>query len=160
MEKLSILCERLNDIIDAMIAEGHHQSGDEVVRDIAVLLEEREKRLAALRAAIEEGEVSGFGEPFDLEEFLVEMRSNRKEKSAAEQWAASRSLPKCAPTWDFESFGAALGRRPGGALHPRYLERIRENSGKSKTWPCLSRIPHGLLADARGITRDHLSHGG
>ena len=73
MEKLAELCERLNDLIDAIIAEGHYKTGDEVVRAIAVLLEERERKLAGLRAAIAEGEASGPGEPFDLEEFLEEM---------------------------------------------------------------------------------------
>jgi len=84
MDKLQQLCDRLNDLIDAQLAEGHYQTGDEVIRAIALLLEEREKSLAALRAAIEEGEASGFGEPFDLEKFIVEMRVGKDEKSAAE----------------------------------------------------------------------------
>ena len=73
METHAELRRRLNDIIDALIAEGHYKTGDEAVRAIAELLEEREKKVAALRAALEEGENSGPGEPFDLEEFLAEM---------------------------------------------------------------------------------------
>jgi antitoxin ParD1/3/4 len=84
METHAELRRRLNDIIDALIAEGHYKTGDEAVRAIAELLEEREKKVAALRAAVEEGEASGFGEPFDLEDFFEEMRSGKEAKSAAE----------------------------------------------------------------------------
>jgi antitoxin ParD1/3/4 len=41
------------------------------------LLEEHETKLEALRAALIEGEQSGAATPFDIEEFLDEMRSNR-----------------------------------------------------------------------------------
>lgn len=67
------LRRRLNDLIDALIAEGRYETGEEAARAIAELLDARAKKIAALRAAIEEGEASGPGEPFDLEEFLDEM---------------------------------------------------------------------------------------
>jgi len=80
MDKLSELCDRLNDLIDAMIAEGHYQSGGEVVLAIALLLEEREKKHAALRAAIAEGEASGPGRPFDFDEFIARKMKEHEEK--------------------------------------------------------------------------------
>jgi antitoxin ParD1/3/4 len=86
METHAELRRRLNDVIDDLIAEGHYKTGDEAVRAIAELLEAREKKLADLRAAIEEGENSGPGEPFDLEEFLAEMHRmhapDKKEEAA------------------------------------------------------------------------------
>jgi antitoxin ParD1/3/4 len=86
MEKHAELRRRMNDIIDALIAESHYKTGDEAVRAIAELLEEREAKLADLRAAIEEGERSGPGEPFDLDEFLAEMHQKhaggKKEEAA------------------------------------------------------------------------------
>jgi antitoxin ParD1/3/4 len=84
MEEHSELRRRLNDLVDELVAEGLYKTGDEAVRAIAALLEAREKKLAAFRAAIEEGEVSGPWEEFDLETFLQEMRSGKEEKSAAE----------------------------------------------------------------------------
>lgn len=76
MSELSGFRQRLDDFVDAEIAEGHFQNAEEVVRAIAQLLEVREKKLAVLRAALDEGESSVPGEPFDLDEFLAEM--NRK----------------------------------------------------------------------------------
>ncbi len=77
MEKHAELRSRLNDLIEALIAEGHYKTGDEAVRAIAELLEEREKKVAALRAAIEEGENSGDWEEFDLEEFIARKKKER-----------------------------------------------------------------------------------
>lgn len=89
MDEHSELRRRLNDLIDALIAEGHYKTGDEAVRAIAEILDAREKKLAALRAAIEEGENSGPGESFDLQEFLDEMHRSvecgeNENKTAAE----------------------------------------------------------------------------
>jgi Arc/MetJ-type ribon-helix-helix transcriptional regulator len=81
MDDHSELRRKLNALIDALIAEGHYQAGHDVIDAIAQLLDERDKRIAAL---IDEGEASGFAEPFDFEEFLVEMRNSKDEKSAAE----------------------------------------------------------------------------
>ena len=73
MEKLDRLRDRLNDFVDAQIAEGFYESGDEVILALKQLFAARDEKLAALRAALDEGEASGPGEPFDLEEFLEEM---------------------------------------------------------------------------------------
>ncbi|HEX4293343.1 MAG TPA: type II toxin-antitoxin system ParD family antitoxin [Rhizomicrobium sp.] len=71
METHAELRRRLNDAIDDLIAGGHYKTGDEAVRAIAEILEAREKKLAELRAAIEEGENSGPWEEVDLEEFIA-----------------------------------------------------------------------------------------
>ena len=42
------------------------------------LLEEKEKKIAALRSAIEEGEASGYVEDFDAEAFLKEIKARKK----------------------------------------------------------------------------------
>jgi antitoxin ParD1/3/4 len=39
-------------------------------------LEEREVRVAALRAAMVEGEISGAAEPFDFDAFVAELRAD------------------------------------------------------------------------------------
>ena len=77
MEEHSELRRRLNDLIDALIVEGYYKTGDEAVRAIAELLEAREKKLADLRAALDEGENSGPWEEFDLEEFLARQTKER-----------------------------------------------------------------------------------
>ena len=41
-------------------------------------LEEEEQKIAALRAAIEEGEASGYVEDFDFESHLEELKAKRK----------------------------------------------------------------------------------
>ena len=41
-------------------------------------LEEDEQKIAALRAAIEEGEASGYVEDFDFESHLEELKAKRK----------------------------------------------------------------------------------
>jgi uncharacterized protein with HEPN domain len=42
-----------------------------------LLLEEKEKKIAALRSAIEEGEASGYVEEFDAEAFLKEIKARK-----------------------------------------------------------------------------------
>lgn len=57
------------------VKDGRYASTSEVIRAGLRLLEIEEEKLEALRKAIQEGIDSGPGEPFDLEQFLVEMRS-------------------------------------------------------------------------------------
>ena len=57
------------------VREGRYGSTSEVVRAGLRLLEAEEEKLEALRRAIEDGIASGPAAPFDLEEFLIEMRS-------------------------------------------------------------------------------------
>lgn len=79
MEKHDELRRRLNELIDALIAEGRYQSGDEVIDAIAELLDERDKKIAAL---IDEGEASGPAEPFDFDDFIARKMKEHQEVSS------------------------------------------------------------------------------
>ena len=57
--------------------EGHYNSANNVVRAGLRLLEEQAAALAALRAALVEGEQSGASAPFDFEAFIARKRAAR-----------------------------------------------------------------------------------
>ena len=65
------------DFVDQQVAGGRYGSASDVVRAGLRLLEEREARLAALRAALIEGEGGGVARPLDIEAFLKTKRSAR-----------------------------------------------------------------------------------
>jgi len=60
------LGEHLTSFVEAQVRQGRYSSASDVVRAALPLLEEREVKLEALRAALIEGEHSGPSTPFDL----------------------------------------------------------------------------------------------
>jgi antitoxin ParD1/3/4 len=70
-----VISDRLADFVERQVAEGRYGSASDVVRAGLRLLEEQETRLAALRAALIEGEESGSATPFDMEAFIARKRA-------------------------------------------------------------------------------------
>lgn len=68
------LSEPLQRFVHGQVATGRYGSASDVVRAGLRLLEEREAKLAILRAALEEGEASGPSTPFDFEAFITDRR--------------------------------------------------------------------------------------
>jgi antitoxin ParD1/3/4 len=71
------LGEHFNKFVEAQVGEGRYSSASDVVRAGLRLLEEQEATLAALRAALIEGEQSGPSTPFDFEAFIARKRSSQ-----------------------------------------------------------------------------------
>ena len=71
-----ILSEHFMAFIERQVQQGRYGSASDVVRAGLRLLEERESKLDALRAALIEGEQSGKATPFDFDNFIE--RKSRK----------------------------------------------------------------------------------
>ena len=70
------LVDHLSAFVETQLQEGRYRSTDEVVAAALRLLEE-EQKLERLKAAILEGEESGFPEDaFDFDEFIAEMKTS------------------------------------------------------------------------------------
>ncbi|UAL11546.1 type II toxin-antitoxin system ParD family antitoxin [Caulobacter segnis] len=67
-----VLSEHFQSFIAEQVEDGRYGSASEVVRAGLRLLEDRETRLARLRAALLEGEQSGVAEEFDLDAFIAD----------------------------------------------------------------------------------------
>lgn len=69
----------LGDHFEGFIAEqvekGRYGASSELVREGLRLVDEREQKVDVLRAAVQEGFDSGPAEPFDIEEFIREVKS-------------------------------------------------------------------------------------
>jgi antitoxin ParD1/3/4 len=68
------LGEHFTNFIEEQVNEGRYSNASDVMRAALRLLEEREARLTALRAALIEGEESGASKPFDFEAFMAHKR--------------------------------------------------------------------------------------
>lgn len=72
------LGSHFDQFIQGILCEGRYKNASEVVRAGLRLLEEEEKKMIALRHAIEEGINSGLAEDFDPDEHLNMLKANRK----------------------------------------------------------------------------------
>jgi antitoxin ParD1/3/4 len=72
------LGEHFTEFVDTQVQHGKYATASEVVRAGLRLLEEHEDYIAAVRAALIEGEESGEPEPFDFDVFLAQMHNERK----------------------------------------------------------------------------------
>lgn len=72
------LGEHFNSFVEEQVKEGRYGNASDVMRAALRLLEEREARLAALRAALIEGERSGPSKPFDFEAFIAHKRKQKR----------------------------------------------------------------------------------
>ena len=70
------LGEHFSSFVEAQVGQGRYSSASDVVRAGLRLLEEQEAKLAALRAALIEGEQSGASTPFDFEAFVARKRDS------------------------------------------------------------------------------------
>jgi antitoxin ParD1/3/4 len=68
------LGDHFADFVESQVARGRYGSASEVVRAGLRLLEDQEAQLAALRAALVDGETSGASTPFDFEAFIARKR--------------------------------------------------------------------------------------
>jgi antitoxin ParD1/3/4 len=67
--------EHFDQFVDQQVNAGRYRNASDVVRAGLRLLEEHEAQLAALRAALIEGEESGMATPFDFEAFIAGKRN-------------------------------------------------------------------------------------
>lgn len=64
--------------IQSILKEGRYKNASEAVRAGLRLLEEEEKKIVALRNAIDEGIKSGIVDDFDPKKHLEQLKSKRK----------------------------------------------------------------------------------
>lgn len=69
-----VLGERYDKFIAQLLEDGRYASASEVLREGLRLVEEREQKFEALRAALKRGEASELDAEFDADEFIAKMR--------------------------------------------------------------------------------------
>lgn len=72
------LGDYFDDFIQSILREGRYKNTSEIVRAGLRLLEEEEKKVIALRNAIEEGISSGLAKDFDPEQHLKMLKTKKK----------------------------------------------------------------------------------
>lgn len=65
--------------VQACVHGGRYTNASEVIRAGLRRLEEDEQKITALRAAIEEGEASGYVNDFDFDTHLEELKAKRRD---------------------------------------------------------------------------------
>jgi len=71
------LGDHFTSFVEEQVKEGRYSNASDVMRAALRLLEEREAKLVALRAALVEGEESGPSTPFDFEAFIARKRNGK-----------------------------------------------------------------------------------
>ena len=69
------LGDHFSGFIESQVSHGRYGSASDVVRAALRLLEDQEAKLAALRAALIEGEASGPSAAFDFDAFIARKRA-------------------------------------------------------------------------------------
>jgi len=69
-----VLGDHFDQFISAQLQNGRYGSASEVVRQGLQVLEEHEKKVAALRQALIEGENSGTSTPLDMKDIIREAK--------------------------------------------------------------------------------------
>jgi antitoxin ParD1/3/4 len=75
------LGEHFSAFVESQVKDGRYDTASDVMRAALRLLEERETKLAALRAALIEGEPSGPATPFDFEAFITRKRKQKPRRT-------------------------------------------------------------------------------
>ena len=73
------LGDYFEDFVENRIAEGRYKNASEVIRAGLRLLEEEEKKMAALKGAIQEGINSGIAKDFDPKKQLEIFKARKKQ---------------------------------------------------------------------------------
>lgn len=77
------LSDHFAEFSNGLVESGRYGSVSEVIRDGLRLLEERQERIAALNAAIDEGYASGPALPFDFDGWLARKKTEYGQQEAA-----------------------------------------------------------------------------
>ena len=72
------LGDHFTSFVEGQVKQGRYNNASDVMRAALRLLEEREARIGALRAALIEGEKSGPSKPFDFDAFIACKRKQER----------------------------------------------------------------------------------